>query len=129
MSAEATSDYTDTLVSKEYVDNTFRTEAQVQAMIDAELEDVTGIEFDDTYSTYAELEADLGALRTGTIYLIPNSGAGQNVYDEYIVITESDGSGDQHLENIGSTAVDLSGYVQETDLVEITEAEIDAMFA
>ena len=117
------------LVSKAYVDSIFRTQQQVHDAIDASLADVTGIEFDDTYSTYEVLEGHLGSLRTGTIYLIPNSNSGQNVYDEYIVITENDGSGDQHLEKIGSTAIDLTGYVQETDLVEITEAEIDAMFA
>jgi hypothetical protein len=32
-------------------------------------------------------------------------------------------------QQIGSTAVDLSGYVKHTDLVPITNEEIDAIFA
>ena len=72
----------------------------------------------------------------GKIYLVPNSGSGQNVYDEYIwciVATMPGGGGGESpvygYEKIGTTVMDLSGYVQESDLVEITEAEIDAMFA
>ena len=58
----------------------------------------------------------------GVIYLISNSGANQNSYDEYIWITDK-------FEKIGTTEVDLSGYVQETDLVAITNSEIDAIVA
>ena len=56
------------------------------------------------------------------IYLLANSGAGNNVYDEYIVY-------DGKSEKIGTTEVDLSNYMQTTDLVEITNEEIDAMMA
>lgn len=72
----------------------------------------------------------------GKIYLVPNSGSGQNVYDEYIwcvvAMMAGGGGGESPVygyEKIGTTAVDLSGYVQESDLVEVTEAQIDAMFA
>ena len=58
---------------------------------------------------------------TGVIYLISNSGSGQNIYDEYIWVNNA-------FEKIGTTAVDLSGYVQFTDLVAITNAEIDTIF-
>lgn len=65
----------------------------------------------------------------GVFYLIPNSGAGQNVYDEYVWVNSGTHEApNYHYEKIGTTAVDMSGYVREEDLVEITEAEIDAMF-
>lgn len=61
---------------------------------------------------------------TGTIYLVSNSGTAPNVYDEYIWLTSS-----SSYEKIGSTNVDLSGYVQATDMVTITNAEIDVIVA
>ena len=57
-----------------------------------------------------------------TIYLIANSGSGNNVYDEYIVI-------DGTPEKVGTTEVDLTNYVQESELVAITNEEIDEIFA
>lgn len=58
----------------------------------------------------------------GTIYLVSNSGTGTNVYDEYIYVNNK-------WEKIGSTNVDLSGYVQKTELVAITNSEIDTIVA
>ena len=57
-----------------------------------------------------------------TIYLMANEGAGNNIYDEYIVYEGTP-------EKVGTTEVDLSGYIKETDLVEITNEEIDVMMA
>lgn len=57
-----------------------------------------------------------------TIYLMANNGTGNNNYDEYLVINGT-------AEKIGTTEVDLSGYVQETDLVAITNSEIDTIVA
>lgn len=60
---------------------------------------------------------------TGKIYLLANGGSeSQNACDEYIW----DGA---KFEKIGTTAVDLTGYMKSTDLVEVTNTEIDAMFA
>lgn len=56
----------------------------------------------------------------GTIYLVSNGGSGQNAYDEYIYVGSS-------WEKIGTTAVDLSGYVKFTDIPAITEAEINTI--
>ncbi|MCI8760399.1 MAG: hypothetical protein HFJ34_04690 [Clostridia bacterium] len=53
-----------------------------------------------------------------TIYLMANSGTGNNSYDEYIVVNGK-------AEKIGTTEVDLSNYIQKSDLVTITNAEID----
>lgn len=58
--------------------------------------------------------------QAGVIYLIANSGSAPNIYDEYIYVNNA-------FEKIGTTAVDLSGYVQFTDLVAITNAQIDTI--
>lgn len=61
----------------------------------------------------------------GKIYLVPSTTAsGQNVYDEYIWIESN-----SKFEFIGTTAVDLSGYVQKTDLIAITNTEIDSIIS
>lgn len=66
----------------------------------------------------------------GTFYLVPNTGSGQNVYDEYVWVNKGTTENpDYAYENLGPQVLDLSGYVQESDLNEITTAEIDAMFA
>ena len=109
------------LASKPYVDNNFRTEAQVQEAIDAALADITGIDFQvvDTLPATGE---------KGVIYLLPNAGSSPNIYDEYIWVTPEGGTA--HYEKIGSTDVDLSNYWtmtagHENSLVAITTAEID----
>lgn len=58
----------------------------------------------------------------GTIYLLSNGGSGQNIYDEYVWVNNK-------FEKIGTTDVDLSGYLQTTDVVAITNAEIDTILA
>lgn len=72
-----------------------------------------------------ELVATLPATgQNGVIYLVPNSGSNPNSKDEYIWLET-----DNRFEKIGTTDVDLSGYVQTTDIIYATDAEIDAMFA
>jgi hypothetical protein len=53
-----------------------------------------------------------------------NSGTAPNIYDEYIWIAST-----SKYEKIGSTDVDLSGYVQASEMVAITNAEIDTIVA
>lgn len=60
----------------------------------------------------------------GVIYLLANSGSGQNIYDEYVWLSTS-----STYEKIGTTDVDLSGYVQASEMVAITNAEIDSTVA
>lgn len=43
----------------------------------------------------------------GVIYLVPNSGSNPNIYDEYIYVNNS-------FEKIGTTEIDLSGYLQKS---------------
>lgn len=56
-----------------------------------------------------------------TIYLIANVGEQDNSYDEYIVYEGTP-------EKIGTTKVDLTNYVQDSDLIAITNGEIDEIF-
>lgn len=64
-----------------------------------------------------EIVANLPASGSdGVIYLVSNSGSGTNVYDEYIWVSNK-------FEKIGTTDVDLSGYLQTT--ATITNGEID----
>ena len=58
-----------------------------------------------------------------TIYLVPSASSKDgNVKDEYMWINSA-------WEKIGSSEVDLTGYLKESDLTVITTAEINAMFA
>lgn len=100
-------------------DSNFQTQSQVQQAINDAIGQITGLSF--------EIVQTLPATGTaGTIYLVPNSGSAPNIYDEYVWVT-SGGSGS--FEKIGTTDVDLSGYVLYTDLVAITNSEIDTIVA
>lgn len=57
----------------------------------------------------------------GVIYLLPIDGGNNNVYEEFIYYGTK-------FEKIGTTEVNLDGYVLETDLVEITNTEIDEIY-
>lgn len=90
------------------------TKTQTDAEIASAVAGITGISF--------EVVQTLPATGTpGTIYLVPNPQRA-NSYTEYIYVNNT-------WENLGSTDVDLSGYVQSSDLVAITNAEIDTIIA
>lgn len=61
--------------------------------------------------------------KTGVIYLVAHAHGAGDSYDEYIWLEES-----KTFEKIGNTDVDLSGYVKKSELVPISNEEIDAMF-
>jgi len=92
------------------------TTAFVGTAITNALADITGISF--------EIVTALPTTGTaGTIYLLSNGAStGQNIYDEYVYVNSK-------WEKIGTTDVDLSGYLKKTDMVAITTAEIDTLFA
>lgn len=93
----------------------YQTANDVQQLIDDELADITGIEF--------EIVTELPATGTkGVIYLVGSTAP----YDEYIWVEPTGGSA--HFEQIGSTSVDLSGYVQASEMHALTNAEIDTIF-
>lgn len=92
----------------------YQTAAQVTSEIDEAIAGVSQFNF--------EVVQTLPATgTTGTIYLVPITGR-TNAYNEYIYVGGS-------WEQIGTTDIDLSGYVQATDLVPIANAEIDTILA
>ena len=58
---------------------------------------------------------------TNTIYLMANKGSGNNINDEYIIVNGKP-------EKVGTTEADLTGYLKEADLVELSNEEIDEIF-
>lgn len=109
-----------TTVSELQNDSNFQTDTQVQSSINSAISNITSFD----YQIVAKLPQS-GV--KGTIYLVPNSGSGNNSYDEYIWIQPEEGEG--KFEFIGTTAVDLTGYVKDTDLVPISNEEIDTILA
>lgn len=93
----------------------YQTEADVQQLIDDELASITGIDF--------QIVTELPATGVkGVIYLVGT----QTPYDEFIWIEPTGQTA--HFEQIGSTSIDLSGYVQATEMHALTNAEIDAIY-
>lgn len=85
--------------------------------VDEVIGDVTKLQFEVVNELPSEGE-------NGKIYLVPNgSSTGENIYNEYIWLPDA-----QDWEMIGSTSIDLSGYVEDTDMVEVSENDIDNMF-
>lgn len=79
------------------------------------LADVSGL-------SYSIVEALPASGAAGVIYLVANSGTSPNSYDEYIWVSNA-------FEKIGTTDVDLSGYVKKADIAAITNEEIDGIVA
>ncbi len=91
--------------------------AEVQAAINEALSGITGIDF--------QIVSSLPATGVkGTIYLMAHSHGTGDSYDEYIWLPTS-----SKFEKIGNTDIDLSGYLKKTDMVAITNAEIDTITA
>lgn len=91
----------------------YQTSAQVQTAINSALSGITGIDF--------QVVTSLPTTGVkGTIYLVANGGGNNNSYDEYVYVNSK-------WEKIGTTEVDLSNYLQSTDLVEFTNDEIDTI--
>ena len=93
----------------------YQNASQVQTAINTALADITGIDFKVVQSLPAT-----GV--KGTIYLVSNSGTGTNAYDEYIYVNDA-------WEKIGTTAVDLSNYMQFSDMVALTNTELNTIFS
>lgn len=99
-------------------DSKFQTDTQVSSAIAAAIGEVS--QFDVQVLESIENLPEEG--KKGTFYLVPNSGKEKNIYDEYIW------TGAEY-ECLGTRDIDLSGYVQESDLVAITTGEIDGIVA
>lgn len=62
-----------------------------------------------TQIDYSVVEALPSTGKKGVIYLVANSGSGNNIYDEYIYINSK-------FEKIGSREMDLSSYAKKTEI-------------
>ena len=96
----------------------YQTAQDVDDAITEALAGITGIDF-----TVVQTLPQTG--EKGVIYLVSNSGTGLDIYDEYIWV---DGTPSGSFEKIGTAAVDLSGYVQSSEMHALTNAEIDTIF-
>ena len=93
----------------------YQTASEVQTAINSAISGITGIDF--------QVVKSLPATGTkGVIYLISNSGTGTNIYDEYIWVTN-------RFEKIGTTEIDLSNYYNTTNLLALTNQEIDTIIS
>ncbi len=64
---------------------------------------------------------EIASADVNTIYMLTKSGKDNDNFDEYMVM-------DGAWEIIGNSNVDLSNYVQNSDIIEITNAEIDTLW-
>jgi hypothetical protein len=58
--------------------------------------------------------------KKGVIYLVSNAHGENDTYDEYLWIGN-------RYEKIGNTDIDLTQYIQKSDMVTLTQAEYDAL--
>lgn len=93
----------------------YQTSSEVQAAINNAISGITGIDFQ-------VVESLPGTGVKGVIYLVSNSGTGSNIYDEYIWVTN-------RFEEIGTTEIDLSNYYNTTNLLALTNQEIDTIIS
>lgn len=100
-------------------DSNFQTDTQVSTAIAAAIADVT--EFD--YQIVQTLPAS-GV--KGVIYLVPNTGAGENMYDEFIWIEVTEGTTTTgRFEKFGEKRVEAVEYVGDDTYVEIVDGSGD----
>lgn len=99
----------------------YQTASDVSTAISTALADITSFEFEVVQTLPAQGEK-------GTIYLVPNTGVGTNVYDEYIWIS-TDGGTTYQFELLGQKELDLSNYWNGSNLTAITSARIDEITA
>lgn len=95
----------------------YQTQAQVQPLINSAVGNVTSIK-------YQKVDSLPAAGENGVIYLISHSHGTQDIYDEYIWISDT-----KTFEKIGNTDIDLSAYVKRSELVAITTDELNAMWS
>lgn len=105
-----------TKVSQLTNDNGFQTQSQVQSLINSAVGNITSIRYEKVTSLPAT-----GS--NGVIYLVAHSHGTQNIYDEYIWLSET-----KTYEKIGNTDIDLSAYVKKSELTAITTNDLNTMW-
>lgn len=94
----------------------YQTQSQVQSLINSTVSNITTIRYEKVTSLPAT-----GS--NGVIYLVAHSHGTQDIYDEYIWLTES-----KTFEKIGNTDIDLSGYVKSSGLTAISTNDLNTMW-
>lgn len=105
-----------TKVSQLTNDNGFQTQSQVQSLINSAVGNIASIRYEKVTSLPAE-----GS--NGVIYLVAHSHGTQDIYDEYIWLSETN-----TYEKIGNTDIDLSAYVKSSELTAITTNDLNTMW-
>lgn len=95
------------LIAKDYVN-------WIYESLNTKINALTGVEF-----SIVETLPDTG--EDGTIYLLAHQHGDNDIYDEYIYVNSA-------WEKIGSTDIDLTGYLKDSDLIAVTSSEITEMW-
>lgn len=94
----------------------YQTKSQVQSLINSAVGNITSIRYEKVTSLPAT-----GS--NGVIYLVAHSHGTQDIYDEYIWLSET-----KTFEKIGNTDIDLSAYVKKSELIAITTSDLNTMW-
>lgn len=94
----------------------YQTQSQVQSLINSAVGNITSIRYEKVTSLPAT-----GS--NGVIYLVAHSHGTQDIYDEYIWLSET-----KTYEKIGNTDIDLSAYVKKSELTAITTNDLSTMW-
>lgn len=94
----------------------YQTQSQVQSLINSAVGNITSIRYEKVTSLPAK-----GS--NGVIYLVAHSHGTQDIYDEYIWLSET-----KTYEKIGNTDIDLSAYVKKSELTAITTNDLNTMW-
>lgn len=94
----------------------YQTQSQVQSLINSAVGNITSIKYQKVTSLPAT-----GS--NGVIYLMAHSHGTQDIYDEYIWLSET-----KTYEKIGNTDIDLSAYVKSSELTAITTNDLNTMW-
>lgn len=94
----------------------YQTQSQVQSLINSAVGNITSIRYEKVTSLPATGSS-------GVIYLVAHSHGTQDIYDEYIWLSET-----KTYEKIGNTDIDLSAYVKKSELTAITVNDLNKMW-
>ena len=98
--------------------------ADVNTLISSAISDFTGSEFviltSGQYNPDTKVPTIDGA--NGKIYLVPNDGSVPNQYNEYIWIAST-----SSFELIGTTEIDLSNYLKNEDVSDLTPEQVSSI--
>lgn len=94
----------------------YQTQSQVQSLINSAVGNITSIRYEKVTSLPATVS-------NGVIYLVAHSHGTQDIYGEYIWLSET-----KTYEKIGNTDIDLSAYVKKSELTAITTNDLNTMW-